>query len=116
MSTFDIREWKKKQLLKESVTPPDKEKLALINVYYDAYSAADYYENEGERKGINPNPYKRKTKHAYDKLSSKYGKKFADEVVKFAEDEYEKATYGHGPGGGSFLKKYGIKPVDLDLD
>lgn len=79
--------------------------------YSDAYSSADYYENEGSRKGVSPKSYYKEMEKIKKQVAKEYGVQVADAMEHHADLLADYWYMGDGRGKGAatnIRKKYKI--------
>lgn len=91
----------------------DKELTKLWWEFFNLNASADYYSNEGERKGVNPQPYITKATKVLAIVKQKYGTETARLMNRWANEAVERTQYGRGWSEKrlySALKKVNVDP------
>ena len=79
--------------------------------YSSAYQSEDYYENEGSRKGVSTDPYKKKQEEIIKKVTQEYGTDVAKAMEKHAvylADVWYMGYGGKKSAATKLRKKYNI--------
>ena len=103
------------RLLTEKKQPVMSDIAKLWKEHGENMSMADYYENEGSRKGDDPAPYYKKAEKVYNATKAKFGLEMADTMVKH-NDAMANTWYGHWDTAGEKKAEKIRKKMNIDWD